>query len=85
MNTIENKEPLTLENVENIEQLPKLEIDDATEVLLSVLVAKSDGEYQIVEEVGIGKTELMRILKEIGYGGIGWERYNVVEKDRRDI
>ncbi len=70
--------PLTLEEVDDIKYLPKLEVDDKTEIFLSVNASKKDEEYNITENLAITKEDLIEILKRIGYGKIGWERYNVV-------
>lgn len=80
MENIEENSPIRLEDVDSIEELPKLEIDNETEIVLTIKVSKPDKEYDVTEEVGIGRDELMKILKIIGYGEVGWEKYNIVEK-----
>ena len=67
-------EEKTLEDVDSIDVLPKVEITGENEILISMDI---DGK-EIFVDIGIDEYLAKEILKKIGYGGIGWEKYNVV-------
>ena len=67
-------EEKTLEDVDSIDVLPKVEITGETEILISMDI---DGK-EIFVKLGISEYLAKEILKKIGYGGIGWEKFNVV-------
>ncbi|OGH05874.1 MAG: hypothetical protein A2W22_04590 [Candidatus Levybacteria bacterium RBG_16_35_11] len=67
-------EEKTLGDVDSIDVLPKVEITGENEILISMDI---DGK-EIFVDIGIDEYLAKEILKKIGYGGIGWEKYNVV-------
>lgn len=71
---------LRLEDVDSIEKLPKIEIDNKTEIILQAKIYEPGVEYAIFDEISISKDIFMKILKEIKYGEIGWEKYHIVER-----
>lgn len=72
----EIKAKVTLDDVKSMEELPEIDITKAGDILLSLSI---DGK-KVIEECGIGNCEAIDILKLIGYGNIGWEKYNVSQK-----
>jgi len=68
------EEVKTLDDVESMAELPIIDLSDGGDFLLSININGID----IVEETGISEDEVREILAIIGYGGIGWEKYNVL-------
>lgn len=68
------EEVKTLDDVKSMAELPVIDLSDGGDFLLSININGTD----IVEECGIGEEDLRKILAIIGYGSIGWEKYNVV-------
>ncbi len=66
----------TLDDVERIEDLEKVVVTNDSEILTTIEI---DGKI-IIENLGIDKNSLMKLLRSMRYGIIGWENYNVVEE-----
>lgn len=64
----------TLEDVGSMDKLPKVEIVGNSEILIGMSI----DEKVIFQEIGIDEELAKLILEKIGYGGIGWENYNIV-------
>lgn len=64
----------SLDEVESIEDLPKIDLAEGGDFSITLNINGID----IVQDCGIGSEETMKILKLLGYGNIGWERYNVI-------
>jgi hypothetical protein len=77
--TTENKS--TLSDVGVMSELPELLIDENTNIEITMVITDSSGkEHAVVKSLPIYDELAMEILADIGYGEIGWERYNVVKK-----
>jgi len=74
-----------LDEVESIEDLPKIDLSEGGDFLISLNINGID----IVQDCGIDSEMVMKVLRMLGYGNIGWERYNVVnptdKQDKRKV
>lgn len=77
----ENETDMWAEEINPLErQKEKIVLDDNTEFLLSISILKDGKEYNIVCDININENNLVEILKSIGYGDIGWEKYSLVQE-----
>lgn len=64
----------------NKEEKQKIIIDNDTDIILSISIMKDRKEYNVVSSININEDLLVKILNDIGYGEIGWERFVLVKE-----
>jgi len=64
-------------------EIPRIVLNDKCNVVLQLVVENdSDEDKLIVQDLSISPEMTMKILSMIGYGNIGWERYNIVTEKK---